>query len=204
MIDPWRHMAPKNVTELLASLRRGDTESEEQLMQAVYPELRRLAAQYLRRERAGHTLQPTALVNEAWLRMGGQLGPDCRDRTHFFAMAASIMRHILVDHARRRQSRKRGAGAARVDLDDAVAFTTARPEEVIAIDEALERLAKLDARQARIVEMRFFSGLSVEETAQALELSTKTVKRDWAMARAWLHRELNSGRADDARPVEED
>lgn len=165
----------------------------DEMLPAVYPELRRVAAAYLRRERPGQTLQPTALVNEAYVRLAGQ-HPRFHNRAHFCAIAANAMRQILVERARARHAQKRGGGAPRVTLVEGLAASPESPVDLDALDEALTRLAALDAQQARIVELRFFGGLSVEETAEALGVSTATIKRHWAVARAWLAREL-------ARPV---
>lgn len=177
------------ISRLLAAWAGRDPAARDELVPIVYEELRRLASQYMRGERGGHTLQTTALVNEAYLRLAGVDRIQWRDRTHFFAMAATLMRRILVDHARQRGRDKRGGGVSVTSLaDQAVA-----PEstvDVIALDEALTRLAVLDAQQARIVELRFFTGLTVEETAEALDISPATVKREWATAKAWLYREL--------------
>jgi RNA polymerase sigma factor (TIGR02999 family) len=161
------------------------------MTEEVYGELRRVAAAYLRRERPGQTLQPTALVNEAYVRLAGQ-HPRFQNRAHFCAIAANAMRQILVESARARHARKRGGGAPRVTLDEGLAAAPESTVDLAALDEALERLAALDAQQARIVELRFFGGLSVEETADALGISPATVKRHWAVARAWLARELGS------------
>ena len=182
------------VTRLLRQARAGESEAAARLMAAVYGELRQVAARALRNERGGHTLQATALVHEAFLRMAPGAGIDWRDRAHFFGVAAHVMREILVDYARKRSAAKRDGGA-RVTLDDSLAIAEDRLGEVMAIDEALERLEALDARQAKIVELRFFAGLNVEETAQALDISAPTVKREWASAKAWLHRELTQGQA---------
>ena len=159
------------------------------LMPQVYAELRRVAAAYLRRERPGQTLQPTALVNEAYVRLAGQ-HPRFENRAHFCAIAANAMRQILIERARARGARKRGGGAARITLDERLAAAPEAPVDLEALDEALTRLAALDAEQARIVELRFFGGLTVEETADALGVSPATVKRHWTVARAWLAREL--------------
>jgi RNA polymerase sigma factor (TIGR02999 family) len=159
-------------------------------MPLVHDELRAIARRYLRNERAGHTLQPTALANEAYLRLVDLDRIDWRGRAHFFAVAAGIIRRTLIDHARKRRAARRGAGAKRVSLEDTVLFADERPDELVELDEALEQLRKLDARQERIVELRFFAGLSVEETAEVLGISARTVKREWAVARAWLRAEL--------------
>ncbi|MGD0540235.1 MAG: sigma-70 family RNA polymerase sigma factor [Tepidisphaeraceae bacterium] len=185
-------MAATEITQLLASLKSGDrTAVAAKLMPLVYDEFKALAARQLRRERANHTLQPTALVHEAYLRLIDQTRVDWQGRTHFFAVGAQAIRRILVDHARQRKRQKRGGGAERVELDESVALAPERSEEILALDEAMERLAKLDSRQAEIVEMRFFAGMSVEEVAQALGVSKRTVEGDWTMARAWLMRELS-------------
>lgn len=160
-------------------------------MPLVYQELRRLASYHLNRESSSHTLQPTALVNEAYLRLVKQDQATWNDRSHFFAIAARMMRRILVDHARGHLAAKRGAGAAKLTLDEAVNVGQRSDAELIEVDQALERLAALDAQQAQVVELRFFAGLSVEEAADVLGISPATVKRDWASARAWLHRELS-------------
>jgi RNA polymerase sigma factor (TIGR02999 family) len=180
------------ITQLLASLKSGDkSNAAAKLMPLVYDEFRALAARQLRRERPDHTLQPTALVNEAYLRLIDQTRVDWQGRTHFFAVGAQAIRRILVDHARQRKRQKRGGGAGRVVLDDDVALAPQRSEEILALDEAMQKLAELDPRQAQIVEMRFFGGMSVEEVAQVLGVSKRTVEGDWTMARAWLLRELS-------------
>lgn len=164
-----------------------------EVMPEVYAELRRLAAAYLRRERPGQTLQPTALVNEAYVRLVGQ-HPRFQNRAHFCAIAANAMRQILVERARARHAQKRGGGAARVTLDEGLVRSPEPTVDLEALDEALTRLTALDPHQARIVELRFFGGLTVEETAEALAISPATVKRHWSVARAWLARELDLGR----------
>ena len=184
---------PENITELLASYGRGDKESLDQLMPVVYDELRRQAARYLRREQAGHTLQTTALIHEAYVRLVDQRNMQWQNRAHFFGIAAQMMRRILVDHARSKKRAKRGGSDVRVSLDDATVAVKGQDLDVVALDEALQRLAQIDEQQSRVVELRFFSGLSVEETAEVMGISKSTVKRDWSMAKAWLHREL-SGR----------
>lgn len=178
-----------DVTKMLRQMRSGDRESSEKLIAVVYGELRQVAERAMRRERVGHTLQPTALVNEAFLRLAGQTGIEWQDRAHFFGVAARVMREILVDYARKHGAAKRGGGA-RITLDDALLISHDRLDEVLACDEVLLRLEELDRRQARIVELRFFAGLSVEEVAEVMRVSTPTVKREWASAKAWLHREL--------------
>lgn len=182
--------APHDVTRLLAELSAGDPAALPKLMPLVYEELRALANRALRRERSDHTLATTALVNEAYLRLVDQRNPHWRHRTHFFAVAAQLMRRILVDHARGRRAAKRGGGQARVALDDAVDLAEGRAVDLIALDEALTRLAELDPQQGRLVELRFFGGLTLEETAAALEISLATVKREWTSAKAWLRREI--------------
>lgn len=178
------------LTQLLIAGGRGDKQALDQLLTAVYDELRDLAAHHLRGERAGHTLQPTALVHEAYIRLIEQQSVDWRNRAQFFGLASRMMRRILVNHAEARAAEKRGGDAERVTLTDAKMLTDADVVDVIAVDRALTRLAALDARQAEIVEMRCFGGLSVEEVAEVLGISAPTVKRDWRMAKAWLKREL--------------
>lgn len=180
-----------NVTQLLVDWRNGDKAAFEQLMPVVYDELRRIARRHMSRETASHTLQTTALVNEAYLRLINQQNVDWQNRAHFFAVAARVMRCLLVDHARARAYEKRGGGALQVSLNEELASAPELSLDVLALDEALERLASVDARKSRIVELRFFGGLSVEETAEVLEVSAITVKREWLKAKAWLFRELN-------------
>jgi len=178
------------VTALLKEWARGDAGALDQLVPLVYNELRRIAARALRNERPGHTLQPTALVNEAYLRLINQQAASWENRVQFFAVAAEIMRRLLVDHARARLSAKRGGRVPRVSLSDAEDAAAAPEVELLEIDQALVRLARLDPGQARIVELRFFAGLTVEETAKALDRSPRTIKREWRLAKAWLHRDL--------------
>jgi RNA polymerase sigma factor (TIGR02999 family) len=178
----------QDVTGLLLAAEGGSADAVDRLLPLVYDELKVLASGYLRGERPDHTLQTTGLVHEAYLRLVDQQRTTWRNRGHFFGIAAQAMRRILVDHARRRNARKRDAGRP-VTLDDDL-VPGPGPAEVLGVDEALERLGRLDARQARIVELRYFAGLSVEETASALELSPATVKREWTSAKAWLQREL--------------
>ncbi len=179
-----------NITHLLKEWSAGDPRALDRLTPLVYEELRHQAARYLRRERRSHTLQTTALIHEAYLRLIDAKDMHWQSRAHFFAIAANLMRRILVDHARRRDADKRGGSRVRVQLDEALAVADEADVDLLAIDEALDRLAVIDPQQARVVELRFFSGLSVEETAAALGVSPKTVKRDWSVARAWLRREI--------------
>ncbi len=182
-----------DVTQVLAELRRGEAHAASKLLPLVYDELRRLAGQYLRDEMAGHTLQATALVHEAYLRLVDQTEADWQNRGHFFAVAAQAMRNILVDHARSRRAAKRGGDRRKFSLDEARGLSLEADEYLLALDEALKKLGALDAQQSRIVELRFFAGLTLEETAQVLGISPKTVQRDWLMARGWLHREVTKG-----------
>jgi RNA polymerase sigma-70 factor (ECF subfamily) len=182
--------APKDVTVLLAEATKGDQQAASKLVPLVYDELRRLARHYMRRERENHTLQATALVHEAYLKLVQHQSVDWQNRAHFFGIAAQVMRHILVDHARGHGREKRGAGQQLVSLEEALVFSPEKSAELIKLDESLERLAKLDPRQGRIVELRFFGGLTVEETAHILGISPKTVKREWSVAKAWLHGDL--------------
>lgn len=182
----------ERITELLRSWQQGDAQSGEAVVPLVYAELRRIARIRLSAERAGHTLQPTALVHEAWLRLMQQHGATWQNRAQFFAIAAQAMRRILVDHARRRHTNKRNGGETPLTLDtiEDIVASPVPDEEMLALDAALDQLSGLDSRQARVVELRFFGGLSIEETAQVLELSATTVKREWTTARAWLYREI--------------
>jgi RNA polymerase sigma-70 factor (ECF subfamily) len=184
------HVSQKRITEILATLGSTDQQGLDSLIPLVYDELRRLAHFHLNRERPDHTLQSTALVNEAYLRLAGQQDLRIQNRAHFFAIASQLMRQILVDYARRHRAGKRGAGITMLSLDRPVALPQTRSVDVVALDDALNQLARLDPQQSRIVEMRFFGGLSIEETASVLGISPATVKRDWATARVWLHREI--------------
>jgi len=181
----------ENITELLVGYSRGDRDALDKLMPIVYDELRRQAARYLRREQAGHTLQTTALIHEAYVRLVDQHNVQWQNRAHFFGIAAQMMRRILVDHARTKKRAKRGGSGVRVSLADANVAIQSQDLDVVAVDEALNRLAEIDEQQSRVVELRFFSGLTVEETAAVMGISPATVKRDWSMAKAWLHRELS-------------
>ena len=180
---------PERIAEMLADWANGDPAARDLLVPIVYDELRRLAHHYMRGERQEHTLQTTALVNEAYLRLAGIHALKWRDRAHFFAMAATLMRRVLVDYARQRAREKRGAGVSVTSLDEN-AIAPRPAVDVVALDEALERLAAVDPQQSRVVELRFFAGLSVKETAEALGVSPATVKRDWATAKLWLYNEL--------------
>ena len=190
------------MTKLVREVGRGDREAMNRLMPLVYEELHRLARGYFRRERGEHTLQATALVHEAYFRLMDQEAP-LESRGHFLAVAATQMRRVLVDYARRHKRARRGGGAERVMLEDSVAVCGPRPLDLMALDTALEKLAALDARQAQLVELRFFGGLSVEETAEVMRISTPTVKRSWSSARAFLRHEME-GQSFDSRTVEAD
>jgi RNA polymerase sigma factor (TIGR02999 family) len=184
--------SPGEITVLLAEMKRGNSEALPKLVPLLYDELRKLAGHFLREERPGHTLQPTALVHEAYLKLAGQRA-GFENRAQFMAVAAQAMRRILVDYARQRVAAKRGGGVALTDLDLAtVGATVEQSEELLSIDEALEKLTAIDPQQARVVEMRYFGGLTVEETAAALAIAPRTVKREWAMAKAWLRVEISS------------
>lgn len=183
--------APRTVTRLLQEWNAGDEAALSQLMSLVYSELRSLATAYWRRERTGHTLQPTAVVHEAFLRLVGQQGVDWQSRTQFVAIAARMMRRVLTDHARRKRADKRGSAPVRVELDEELDLPPARGLDLLVLDDALAALEALDERQARVVELRFFAGLTIAETAEALDLSPATVKREWETAKAWLYREMS-------------
>jgi RNA polymerase sigma factor (TIGR02999 family) len=189
---------PSEVTQLLLAWSDGDNSALEKLIPLVYDELRRLARRYMVRERSGHTLQTTALVNEAYLRMVDLKEVQWQNRAHFFAVSAQLMRHILVDFARSRGYKKRGGGTVQIPIDDALDVSTHEPSDLIALDDALNSLAEIDARKSKVVEMRFFGGLSVEETAHVLKVSPETVMRDWKMAKVWLLREISGDKKVDA------
>jgi RNA polymerase sigma factor (TIGR02999 family) len=186
---------PSNVTRLLVDWSNGDVQARDKLMSVVYDELRRMARRYMSSENPGHTLQPTALVHDAYLRLVDQSLVKWQNRAHFFGVAAQIIRHILVDHARERHALKRGGASFKVTLTEDVIAAEPVDLDLVRLDEALGRLAVLDSRQGRIVELRFFGGLSIEETAAVLNVSPATVKREWITARAWLNRELAIRRA---------
>jgi RNA polymerase sigma factor (TIGR02999 family) len=181
----------KQVSELLANWNQGNAEAREALMPLVYNELRKLAASHLRRERSDHTLQPTALVHEVYLRLAEQKNVQWQDKSHFFGVAAQLMRRILVDHARSHMADKRGSGLPKASLNEAIAMSRERPAELLALDESLTQLASADPQQGRIVELRVFAGLTIEQTAEVLGISPATVKRDWNLAKAWLLREIH-------------
>jgi len=179
------------ITKLLQGWQSGDRAALDALVPVVYEELRHLARCQLRKERPDHTLQSTALVHEAYFRLVGQNLPQWESRTHFFAIAAQLMRQILVDYARRRRASKRGSGVCMLILNDALALPQGKDVDVIAVDDALNALAEIDPRQSRVVELRFFAGLSLEEISEVMGIATATVQRDWTAARAWLHREIS-------------
>jgi RNA polymerase sigma factor (TIGR02999 family) len=189
-----------NVTELLQNWSNGDRRAQDQLFGAVYNELHRQAARHLQHEHPGLSLQTTDLIHEAYLRLIDQQHVEWQNRLHFYGIAAQVMRRILVDHVRSRQAAKRGGSAIRLPLEEAMAVMPGLDLDFIALDEALVRLAAMDPQQSQIVELRFFSGLSVEETAKVLDVSERTVKRDWNVAKAWLRRELSRGGQAGARP----
>ncbi len=178
------------INKLLADWGQGNEEARDALIPVVYDELRKLARHHLRRERPDHTLQSAALVNEAYLRLVGKKAPQWQNRAHFFGVAARMMRHILVDHARNRMAAKRGAGVPKLALDPELIAAQKAEIDLVALDQALEKLVALDAQQSQVIELRFFGGLSIEETAVVMGISAATVKREWTTARAWLYREL--------------
>jgi RNA polymerase sigma factor (TIGR02999 family) len=184
--------SPQAVTQLLVDWGNGDRQALEKLTPLVYQELKRLAARYLRRERREHTLQSTALVHEAWLRLIDQNHVHWQNRAQFFGIAGEMIRRILIDHARNRQAAKRGDGAVKLSLDEALGAPDRRDFDLVALDDALKDLANFDPKQGKLVELRFFAGLSIEESAEVLGVSPATVKREWAAAKAWLYRELSA------------
>ena len=185
------HQPPSQITQLLQRWRDGNRGALDALLPLVYDELRRLAHRHLRNERAEHTLQSSALVHEAYLRLVGQDFPQWEGRTHFFAIAAQLMRQILVDYARRHRASKRGSGVCMLTLGDVEVLPQREDVDVVALNDALNSLAEIDPRQSRVVELRFFAGLSLEETSEVMGIGTATVQRDWTAARAWLHREIS-------------
>jgi RNA polymerase sigma factor (TIGR02999 family) len=191
--------SPIDVTILLRDVSGGSQSALEKLVPVVYDELRRLAAHYLRQERSDHTLQATALVHEAYLRLVDQRNVDWKNRNHFFGVAAKLMRRVLLVHARDHRAAKRGGSAQKILLEDTAIFSSAQADEFVYLDELLNRLSALDARQEKVVELRFFAGLSIEETAELIGVAPATVKRDWVMAKAWLAREMGRSRALDIK-----
>jgi RNA polymerase sigma-70 factor, ECF subfamily len=198
--DQQQQQGKSDVTILLKQWKSGDASALEQVTPLVYEELRRLAASYLRREREGHTLQPTALLNEAYMRLVA-VEQDFSSRAHFFGVAAHLMRLILVDHARSKRRQKRGGGEAAVPLEESMAVAQSRPETLLALDEGLRQLAAFDERKAKVIEMRFFGGMNLEETAEALDISQATVGREQRMAEAWLNRYLSGKSGSLRRPA---
>jgi len=184
-------VSPHRVTQLLREWTQGDDSALAELTPLVYEELRRLAHHYMEGERPDHTLQTTALVNEAYLRLADQTNPNWQSRAHFFAVAARAMRQILVNYARSNRAQKRGGGAARIELDEAAILSPEQSKEIVDLHEALERLGTLDSRKARVVELKYFGGLNYDEMAEVLKISPMTVRRDWRFARAWLYTELH-------------
>jgi RNA polymerase sigma-70 factor (ECF subfamily) len=189
--------SPTDITLMLKQLSAGNQDVLDKLVPLLYDELHRLAAYYLRRERSEHTLQATALVHEAYLRLIDQRRVQWKNRNHFFGVAAQLMRRILLDYARKHQAVKRGGAVPKISLDEAMILSEDNLAELVALDRLLTQLTSIDPQQGRVVELRFFGGLSVEETAELMEISPATVKRDWAMAKAWLGRELRKGRSSD-------
>ncbi len=184
---------PEEITRLLADWGRGDREALDRLAPLVHAELRGIARRQMSRERPGHTLQATALVNEAYLRLAGQDGFEYKDRAHFYAVCAQVMRHVLIDHARSHARDKRGGGAVQVSLGEAEAMDAGRAADLVALDEALKELEEVDPQKGRIVELRYFAGLGIEETAEVLGISPTTVRREWRRAKAWLYRSMAGG-----------
>jgi RNA polymerase sigma-70 factor (ECF subfamily) len=184
---------PGDVTRLLNEIGLGNHEAESRLAEIVYRELHRLAKRCMFGERPDHTLQPTVLVHDAFVKLVGYSAANWKNREHFFAVAATLMRRILIDHAREVRAQKRGGGACKINLDDAILVSPAMSEDLVALDEALTRLAELDPRQSKVVELRFFAGLTEDEIGKVMDLSARTVKRDWITARAWLHDQLARG-----------
>jgi len=194
-------MSPQEVTQLLADWGKGDRSALDKLLPLVHAELRRIARRQMSQERPGHTLQATALVNEAYLKLAGQQGFEWQNRAHFFAVAAQVMRHILIDHARAHTRDKRGGGAIQVSLDEAAVLAEDQAEHFIALDEALRSLELVDPQKSKIVELRYFGGLSIEETAEVLDISPRTVRREWQRSKAWLYRMISEGTENETRPL---
>lgn len=193
--------SPQEVTQLLADWGKGDHSALDKLFPLVHSELRRIAQRQMSQERPGHTLQATALVNEAYLKLAGQQGFDWQNRAHFFAVCAQVMRHILIDHARAHARDKRGGGAIQVSLNEALVVAEDQAAHLMALDEALRVLERLDPQKGKIVELRYFGGLSIEEAAEVLNVSPRTVRREWQRAKAWLYRMMTEGIEDETRPL---
>lgn len=196
-----RGALPEDVTQLLAAWGKGDKSALDRLLPLVHGELCRIARRQMSQERDGHTLQATALVNEAYLRLAGQEGFEWQNRAHFFAVCAQVMRHILIDHARAHARDKRGGGAVQVSLDEAAAFAGQPAEHFLALDEALRFLESVDPQKGKIVELRYFGGLSIDETAEVLNISPRTVRREWQRSKAWLYRLITEGLTDETRQL---
>ena len=194
-------MSQQEVTQLLADWGKGDRSALDKLFPLVHKELRRIAQRQMNNERAGHTLQATALVNEAYLKLVGQQEFEWQNRAHFFAVSAQVMRNILIDHARAHARDKRGGGAIQVSLNDIAVIAEEQASDFIALDDALRRLESLDPQKGKIVELRYFGGLSIEETAEVLNISPRTVRREWQRAKAWLYRMISEGTEDETRPL---
>ena len=194
-------MSPHEVTQLLAAWGKGDKSALEKLFPLVYDELRRIARRQMSQERAGHTLEATALVNEAYLKLAGQQGFEWHNRAHFFAVCAQVMRHVLIDHARAHARDKRGGGAIQVSLSEAAVMAEEQAEHFIALDAALSALEQVDPQKEKIVELRYFGGLTIDETAEVLDISPRTVRREWQRAKAWLYRMIAEGTTDETRPL---
>ena len=194
-------LSPQEVTQLLADWGKGDGSALDKLFPLVHSELRRIAQRQMSQERPGHTLQATALVNEAYLKLAGQQGFDWHNRAHFFAVCAQVMRHILIDHARAHARDKRGGGAIQVSLNEALLVAEDQAAHFIALDDALRVLESLDPQKGKIIELRYFGGLSIEEAAEVLNISPRTVRREWQRAKAWLYRMMTEGIEDETRPL---
>lgn len=194
-------LSPQEVTQLLAAWGNGDKSALDKLFPLVHDELRRIAGRQMGHERAGHTLQATALVNEAYLRLAGQHGFEWHNRAHFFAVCAQVMRHVLIDHARAHARDKRGGGAIQVSLNEAALIAGQPAEHFVALDEALRFLEDVDPQKGKIVELRYFGGLNIEQTAEVLNISPRTVRREWQRAKAWLYRLMTEGTTDETRPL---
>lgn len=194
-------VSPQEVTQLLVDWGQGDRSALDKLFPLVHDELRCIARRQMNQERSGHTLQATALVNEAYLKLAGQQEFEWQNRGHFFAVCAQVMRHILIDHARAHARDKRGGGAVQVSLDNVEMMSQEQAEYLVALDEALQFLERVDAQKSRIVELRYFGGLNIEETAEVLDISPRTVRREWQRSKAWLYRMITEGTGDETRPL---